>query len=114
MKRIIHRTIIGTIAGFLLGLAFLLATGQAHAVDRSTTERYAFDRMTPCPAGWKKPHVCEFHVRDHVIPLRCARDEDERKWLDSRYNMRWQNKEDALAKDAIEKYNCLHGFPAPH
>lgn len=98
---------------FLLPLVLMVASLDAMAVDRSTTERYAFDRMTPCPVAWTKPHVCPGHVRDHTIALRCARSPEERKWLDSRYNMQWQSIAEGKAKDKWEGTTCLHGFKAP-
>ncbi len=90
-------------------LALSLFATSAMAVDRSTTERYAFDRMVPCPVPTKSKHVCPGYIRAHAVPLSCARSKAERKWLDSRYNFVWvATNVDPVAGSQWTPAQCLY------
>lgn len=81
----------------------LLAINCQARQPRNMAERAAFMKMVACPAT--VPHKsgsCPGFIIDHDVALRCARTPEERKWLDSRWNMHWQTKAESLLKDKTE------------
>ncbi len=64
-------------------------------IARSQEAKYQFKKMHPCPATGSSTGGCPGYVIDHVQPLK-------RGGADAPYNMQWQTKEDARAKDRIE------------
>ena len=71
-------------------------TRNSHGrIARSRSERSAFMRFHPCPSTGRPSGACPGYVVDHVTPLK-------RGGADKPYNMHWQTKADAKAKDKTE------------
>ena len=68
-------------------------------IVRSSWSRVQFRAATPCPLTGETIGACPGFVVDHVIPL-CACGPDYA------HNMQWQTKEDARAKDKLERKQC--------
>lgn len=64
-------------------------------IKRSSTARNDFKKQNPCPSTGSTKGACPGYVIDHVQPLK-------RGGADSPYNMQWQTKEEAKAKDKWE------------
>ena len=62
---------------------------------RSTKAKDAFKKVNPCPATGRSSGACPGYVIDHVMPLK-------RGGADAPYNMQWQTKAAAKAKDKWE------------
>lgn len=86
-----------------LGVWIALAALQCMAppVDaRSRAVRAAFQRDHPCPANGLRKGACPGYVVDHITPL-CAGGPDDPS------NMQWQTREEAKAKDRLERRQCM-------
>jgi hypothetical protein len=64
-------------------------------IVRSEPARSTFQRLNPCPATGQTTGRCPGYVIDHVIPLK-------RGGTDAPWNMQWQTKAEAKAKDRGE------------
>ncbi len=64
-------------------------------IVRSEPARTIFQRLNPCPATGKATGHCPGYVIDHIIPLK-------KGGPDKPWNMQWQTKAEAKAKDRIE------------
>jgi hypothetical protein len=64
-------------------------------IVRSEPARATFQRLNPCPATGKATGRCPGYVLDHIVPLK-------KGGLDKPWNMQWQTKAEAKAKDRIE------------
>ena len=67
-------------------------------IKRSAAAKHEFERAHPCPSTGKTSGRCPGYVVDHVKPLECG-------GADTAFNMQWQTKADAKAKDKTEG-NC--------
>ena len=72
-------------------------------IPRSAAARNAFRRSHPCPATGLVRGACPGYVIDHVKPLACG-------GADAPFNMQWQTRAEAKAKDALERKTCGAGF----
>jgi hypothetical protein len=66
---------------------------------RSLAVRRAFQRLYPCPVNGKTRGACPGYVVDHIVPLACG-------GADATWNMQWQTRDDAKAKDRWERRGC--------
>jgi hypothetical protein len=64
-------------------------------IVHSESARATFQRLNPCPATGKATGRCPGYVLDHIVPLK-------KGGLDKPWNMQWQTKAEAKAKDRIE------------
>ena len=88
-------------AGQLAVALALCAVGAcAAAVERSRTERAAFQRVTPCPANGARSGPCPGWQIDHIQPL-CAHGRD------STDNMQWLDVESHKAKTRKDVAGCF-------
>ena len=75
------------------------ASGASHhshgRIKRSAKAKDDFRRSHPCPSTGKKHGACPGYVVDHVRALKHG-------GADAPYNMQWQTKEAAKAKDKVE------------
>src|SRR5689334_14486323 len=80
---------------------FFPANAVAHRrrIPRSAAARNAFRRLHPCPATGLVRGACPGYVIDHVKPLACG-------GADAPFNMQWQTRAEAKAKDALERKTC--------
>jgi hypothetical protein len=67
----------------------------AGRIKRNSQARAAFMQRHPCPATHETVGACPGFIVDHIIPLR-------RGGPDQPWNMQWQSKLDARAKDRVE------------
>ena len=69
---------------------------DAHGrIARSAQAKDAFRKMHPCPATGKRYGACPGYVIDHIQALKHG-------GADAAYNMQWQTRADAKAKDKWE------------
>jgi hypothetical protein len=69
---------------------------DAHGrIARSAKAKDAFRKMHPCPATGKRYGACPGYVIDHIQALKHG-------GADAPYNMQWQTRADAKAKDRWE------------
>src|SRR6478736_4902707 len=71
------------------------ARNNTGRIRRSPQARSAFIHSHPCPSTGRRSGACPGYVVDHVIPLK-------RGGADSPWNMQWQTKAEAKAKDKVE------------
>jgi hypothetical protein len=64
-------------------------------IRRSESATSTFRRLNPCPATGRTTGRCPGYVIDHITPLK-------RGGPDAPYNMQWQTKAEAKAKDRTE------------
>ncbi|MGE5096922.1 MAG: HNH endonuclease signature motif containing protein [Betaproteobacteria bacterium] len=64
-------------------------------IARSQNARNAFKRSHPCPSTGRHSGACPGYVIDHIRPLK-------RGGADEAYNMQWQTRAEARAKDRYE------------
>jgi hypothetical protein len=64
-------------------------------IKRSESARSTFQRLNPCPATGKATGRCPGYVIDHIVPLK-------RGGPDAPWNLQWQTKAEAKAKDRVE------------
>jgi 5-methylcytosine-specific restriction endonuclease McrA len=69
--------------------------GHHHRIHRDRAQRRAFQRQNPCPSTGRTSGACPGYVVDHVKPLK-------RGGADRSWNMQWQTKAEAKAKDLVE------------
>lgn len=71
--------------------------GHHHRIHRDPAQRRAFMHEQPCPGGPDRGSLkrCHGYVVDHIKPLK-------RGGADRPWNMQWQTKVEAKAKDAVE------------
>lgn len=87
----------------LLAVAVLAAHLPADARARSSSARSAFKHSSPCPSTGKRSGACPGYVIDHRQALDCG-------GADSPWNMQWQTRAAAAAKDKTERSgaSCRH------
>lgn len=85
-----------TIALLVACLLCVSAQARIHRDHKAVAE---FKRENPCPATGKPRGACPGYVVDHVIALACG-------GPDKPFNMQWQTKADAKAKDKWERVGC--------
>jgi hypothetical protein len=90
-----------TIAIALAACSVMLAidASAGHHYSHHTRSRWVtqeFERENPCPSTGKTYGSCPGWIKDHVVPL--CKDGADAVW-----NMQWQTKSDAAAKD---KWEC--------
>ncbi|MBI3680331.1 MAG: HNH endonuclease [Acidobacteria bacterium] len=64
-------------------------------MKRNSSARSDFQKARPCPSTGKTSGRCPGYVIDHVVPLK-------RGGADHPWNMQWQTKANAKAKDRVE------------
>lgn len=69
------------------------------ALARSRTPVRQFYKMMACPSTMKIAPPCPGYVVDHVVPL-CA------GGADAPSNMQWQEYQESLLKDKVEREMC--------
>jgi 5-methylcytosine-specific restriction endonuclease McrA len=69
--------------------------GHHHRIKRDPAQRRAFMHQNPCPATGRTSGACPGYVVDHITPLK-------RGGADRPWNMQWQTKAEAKAKDRRE------------
>jgi len=67
--------------------------------ERSQAAKSDFKELYPCPKTGKSHGACTGWIIDHLIPLACG-------GADAPYNMQWQDKTAAKAKDKWERKGC--------
>src|SRR5579875_42319 len=72
------------------------ANGRIH---RSSSARYAFRSVNPCPSTGETRGACPGYVIDHILPLACGGADDPS-------NMQWQTRRAAREKDRWERETC--------
>lgn len=82
--------------------ALLLASTEAQAarIHRDHHVLQEFQALVPCPSTGRTKGPCPGFVKDHRIPLCSA------PWADQIWNLHWQSKKDAAAKDKLEWAEC--------
>ena len=83
----------------LIVIALIAVFSMPAFAERKSSVAAAFKRTHACPATSKSEKSCPGYVVDHVRPL-CAGGKD------AVTNMQWQSKEEALAKDRVERNLC--------
>lgn len=76
-------------------ISFTVQAGQ----HRSYKAKADFKRQHYCPSTGKPKGSCKGYVIDHIKPLACG-------GADEPYNMQWQTKAAAKAKDKWERKGC--------
>jgi hypothetical protein len=64
-------------------------------IKRGESATNTFRRLNPCPATGKTTGRCSGYVIDHIVPLKGG-------GPDAPFNMQWQTKAEAKAKDRAE------------
>lgn len=80
-------------------LCVLLSASITDSAPRSSAQRDAFVRQTPCPSTGETRGRCPGFVVDHIDPL-CAGGADHPD------NMQWQALAGSYAKDVAERSRC--------
>lgn len=82
--------------------ALLLAClpAQAARIHRDHHVLAEFQQLVPCPSTGRTSGACPGFVKDHRIPLCLA------PWADEIWNLQWQAKGEAAAKDKREWAAC--------
>jgi hypothetical protein len=82
-------------------IAAVAAVGAEARTPRSREVPMQFQREHPCPSTGRAYGGCPGYIRDHIVPL-CA------NGADATWNMQWQTKQAAAAKDEWERSICRH------
>lgn len=101
MQTLRHRTHTA-VAKHLLLVALLTQCTPQHAIaapKRSKAVLRAFVTQHACPATGLHRLPCPGYIIDHITPLAC-------NGADAPFNLQWQTREDAKAKDKWERQAC--------
>lgn len=80
-------------------VVFLVIVCALPVFARDRAQVREFRKYNPCPITQQTKGACPGYVVDHIIPL-CA------GGADRPFNMQWQEKQEALAKDKTEWALC--------
>lgn len=86
------------LAGILLA-SLTAMPALAREYHRNPEVTRQFQHEHPCPSTGSTYGRCPGYIKDHVVPL-CA------GGADATWNMQWQTKEAAHAKDKLEWQQC--------
>ncbi len=82
----------------ILSVSFCVLSAEAKST-RSQRAKFEFRKEHSCPANGRTKGKCPGYVVDHITPL-CA------GGADLPFNMQWQSRTDASAKDIEERRQC--------